>query len=87
MHRSCGTVAIKDNLLFISDFSGLFHCVDASTGKPHWTYDMLAQRGVRHDCGRKVLIGGKEDGDVCIFNVSAEQHDPCCRNQHGQFGL
>ena len=32
MHRSCGTVAIKDDLLFISDFSGLFHCLDAKTG-------------------------------------------------------
>ena len=42
MHRSCGTVAIKDNLLFIADFSGLLHCLDAKTGQPHWTYDMLA---------------------------------------------
>ena len=42
MHRSCGTVAIKDGLLFISDFSGLFHCLDVQTGKPYWTYDMFA---------------------------------------------
>ncbi len=33
MHRSCGTVAIKDDLLYISDFSGLFHCLDAKTGQ------------------------------------------------------
>ena len=46
MHRSCGTVAIKDDILYISDFSGLFHCLDAKTGKVHWTYDMLAA-GVR----------------------------------------
>ena len=37
MHRTCGTVAIKDDLLFVADFSGLFHCLDAKTGKPHWT--------------------------------------------------
>jgi outer membrane protein assembly factor BamB len=33
MHRSCGTVAIKDNVLYVSDFSGMLHCLDAK-GKP-----------------------------------------------------
>ena len=33
MHRSCGTVAIQDGLLFIADFSGLLHCLDPKTGK------------------------------------------------------
>ena len=42
MHRTCGTVAIKDGLLFVADFSGLFHCLDAKTGMPYWTHDMLA---------------------------------------------
>ena len=42
MHRTCGTAAIKDDLLFIADFSGLFHCLDAKTGKPYWTHDMFA---------------------------------------------
>ena len=42
MHRSCGTVAIKDDVLYIADFSGLFHCLNAKTGEVHFTYDMLA---------------------------------------------
>lgn len=33
LHRTCGTAAIKDGILFIADFSGLFHCVDAKSGK------------------------------------------------------
>ena len=41
MHRTCGSVAIKNDLLFVADFSGVFHCVDAKSGKAHWTYDML----------------------------------------------
>src|SRR5207244_2127714 len=41
-HRSIGTVSIKNGLLFASDFSGLLHCLDAKTGKVHWTHDMLA---------------------------------------------
>ena len=67
MHRSCGTVAIKEDLLYIADFSGLFHCLDAKTGKVHWTYDMLAAAwGSPLIVGDKVYIGD-EDGDISIF--------------------
>ena len=72
MHRTCGTVAIKDDILYIADFSGLFHCLDAATGKPHWTYDMLAA------CWSSALIAdgkvyiGDEDGDVAIFRHSSD---------------
>ncbi|MEM6330212.1 MAG: PQQ-binding-like beta-propeller repeat protein [Planctomycetota bacterium] len=72
MHRSCGTVAIKDGVLYIADFSGLFHCLDAKTGKVHWVYDMLAAAW-----GSPVIVDGKvyvgdEDGDVAIFRHSAD---------------
>ena len=76
MHRSCGTVAIKDDLLYIADFSGLFHCLDAKTGKVHWTYDMLAAAwGSPLIVEDKVYIGD-EDGDVCVFDLTAEPHEP-----------
>ena len=76
MHRSCGTVAIKDDLLYIADFSGLFHCLNAKTGKVNWTYDMLAAAW-----GSPLIVDGHvyigdEDGDVCIFELSAEPHEP-----------
>jgi outer membrane protein assembly factor BamB len=72
MHRTCGTVAIQDGLLFIADFSGLVHCLDVKTGKPHWTYDMLAASwGSPLIADGKVYIGD-EDGDVTIFEVSPE---------------
>jgi len=72
MHRTCGTVAIKDDLLFVADFSGLFHCLDAKTGKPHWTYDMLAAAwGSPCISDGKVYIGD-EDGDICVFKLSKE---------------
>jgi outer membrane protein assembly factor BamB len=76
MHRSCGTVAIKNDLLFISDFSGLFHCLDAKSGKVHWTYDMLAAAwGSPLITDQHVYIGD-EDGDVCVFELSTEPHEP-----------
>ncbi len=70
MHRTCGTVAIKDDLLFIADFSGIFHCLDAKTGKSHWHYDMFAAAwGSPLIADGKVYIGD-EDGDIAIFKLS-----------------
>jgi outer membrane protein assembly factor BamB len=70
MHRTCGTVAIKDDLLFVADFSGLLHCVDAKTGKGYWTYDMFAASWASPlIVGDRVYIGD-EDGDIAIFDVS-----------------
>lgn len=72
MHRTVGTVAIKDDVLYIADFSGLFHCLDAKTGKPHWSYDMMsAAWGSPLIVEDKVYIGD-EDGEVAIFRHSAD---------------
>ncbi|OHB78261.1 MAG: serine/threonine protein kinase [Planctomycetes bacterium RBG_16_64_10] len=74
MHRCCGSAAIKDNLLFIADFSGLVHCVDATTGRPYWTHDMLAAAwGSPLIVEDKVYVGD-EDGDVSIFRLAADPH-------------
>ena len=73
MHRTCGTVAIKNDLLFIADFSGLFHCLDAKTGKPHWTHDLFAA------CWASALIVddkvfiGDEEGKVTVFRLSPKK--------------
>jgi outer membrane protein assembly factor BamB len=65
-------VAIKDDLVVIADFSGLVHCLDADTGKPHWTHDMLAA-----SWGSPLIAGdhayiGDEDGDVSIIKLGKE---------------
>jgi len=73
MHRTCGTGVIKDDLLFIADFSGLFHCLDAKTGKVHWTYDMLAASWASPLIVDGKVYIGDEDGDICVFELSAEQ--------------
>ena len=73
MHRSCGTVAIKDDILFIADFSGLFHCLDAMTGKVHWTYDMLAAAWGSPLIVEGHVYIGDEDGDISIFPLSSDK--------------
>jgi outer membrane protein assembly factor BamB len=72
MHRTVGSVAIKDDILYIADFSGLFHCVDAKTGKPHWTYDMLSAAWGSPLVVDDMVYVGDEDGDVAIFRHSAD---------------
>lgn len=78
MHRTIGSVAIKDDLLFVADFSGLVHCLDAkkqsAPGKPtlYWTHDMFAASwGSPLIADGKVFIGD-EDGDVTVFELSKE---------------
>lgn len=66
-HRSISTATIKDNLLYIPDFSGLFHCLDAETGQVYWTHDLLASCwGSALVVDDKVYVGD-EDGKVTIF--------------------
>ncbi len=73
MHRTCGTVAIKNDLLFVGDFSGVLHCLDVKTGQAHWTYDMFAQSWASPLIIDDRVYMGDEDGDIVIFKLSAEQ--------------
>ena len=75
MHRTIGSAGIKDDLLFISDFAGLVHCIDAKkteNGQPvvYWTHDMFAAAW-----GSVLIVDGKvyvgdEDGDITVFELS-----------------
>lgn len=72
MHRTLGSVAIKDGILYVADYSGLVHCLDAKTGKRNWVYDMLSA-----SWGSPLIVDGKvyvgdEDGDVAVFKHSAD---------------
>jgi outer membrane protein assembly factor BamB len=74
IHRSISTCAISsEGLLFIGDFSGFVHCLDAETGKPYWVHDMKA-----HVWGSPLVADGKvyigaEDGSFTIFAASKEK--------------
>ena len=69
-------VVIKDGLLFAADFSGLLHCLDAKTGKVHWTYDLMAPVwGTPLIVDDRVYVAD-EEGDVRVFRLSSERHEP-----------
>ncbi len=72
IRRSISTAAVADGLVYISDFSGFLHCLDAKTGKPYWSYDMLAAVwGSPLVADGKVYLGD-EDGDVAVMQAGRE---------------
>jgi outer membrane protein assembly factor BamB len=74
IHRSLSTVSITpDGLLFIGDFSGFVHCLDAETGKVYWVHDLKAHIwGSTLAADGKVYIGD-EDGDFYVFAASKDK--------------
>ncbi len=72
INRSISTAAIADGLVYISDLKGFLHCLDAKSGKPFWTFDMMAPVwGSPLAADGKVYLGD-QDGDVAVFKAGPE---------------
>jgi outer membrane protein assembly factor BamB len=75
IHRSISTVSIdpETGLLFVADFSGFVHCLDAETGKVYWTHDLQSNIwGSTLVADGKVYVGDF-DGDLTIFSATKEK--------------
>jgi outer membrane protein assembly factor BamB len=73
IRRSISTAAIADGLLYIPDFSGFLHCLDAKTGQVYWTHDVFAAVW-----GSTLVVDGRvylgdEDGDVVVLQAGKEK--------------
>jgi outer membrane protein assembly factor BamB len=76
INRSLSTAAIADGLIYLSDFSGVLHCLDVKTGQPYWTYDLKSPVwGSPLAADGKVYLGDA-DGDLAVFSAGKEAKKP-----------
>ncbi len=66
MH-SLSTPSIADGLVYVADFSGYIHCLDAETGKPYWVYDTKSHIWASTLVADGKVYVGTEDGDFIIL--------------------
>jgi outer membrane protein assembly factor BamB len=75
IHRSLSTPTIADGILYVADFSGFIHCLDADTGKVNWVYDSKS-----HIWGSCMVADGRvfigtEDGDVIVLATGRQMKE------------
>jgi outer membrane protein assembly factor BamB len=69
IRRSISTAAIADGLVYIPDFSGFLHCLDAQTGQEYWQHDMLAAVWGSALVVDGHIYVGDEDGDITVLST------------------
>jgi outer membrane protein assembly factor BamB len=73
LDRTMCMPALFNDLIFVADFTGILHCVDANTGKAYWTHDLGA-----HTISSALVADGKvyqcdEAGKMTIFAATAQK--------------
>jgi outer membrane protein assembly factor BamB len=71
--RSISTASIADGLVYIADFPGIVHCLDAETGKPYWTHDTEGHVWGSTLVGDGKVYVGNENGSLAILAAGKEK--------------
>lgn len=71
--RTLSTVAVKEDLVFLTDLSGFVHCVDLATGKRRWAFDMMETVWGSPVVADGKLFVGNESGALLVFEATGEE--------------
>ena len=73
IHRSISTAVVEGGLVYVPDYAGFLHCLDASTGEVCWIHDTFASVwGSPLVVGDRVYLGD-EDGDVVVLRAGEKE--------------
>lgn len=72
MHSSFGSVAISKGLLVAVDLNGSVHCLDAKTGKRHWSYETWGSFFNSPLIMGNRIVAVNEDGTIYEIPLSKE---------------
>lgn len=72
IRRTISTAAIHEGVVYIPDFSGFFHALDAETGEELWVYDTFAAIWGSALVADGNVYLGDEDGDVVVLRAGRE---------------
>jgi len=73
IRRTISTPAILDNIVYIPDFSGFLHALDADTGQELWVHDTFAALWSSPLVADGKIYLGDEDGDVVVLKPGREE--------------
>jgi outer membrane protein assembly factor BamB len=65
--RTMSTCAIHEDVLYISELSGILHCLDANTGKKHWEFDTRSEIWSSPYYADGKIYLGTDDSVVWVF--------------------
>ena len=69
----CSTPSVHDGLVYVADYGGKLHCVDAVTGRPYWVHDIGEQiYASTLVADSKVYIGTRR-GDFQVLAAGKEK--------------
>jgi outer membrane protein assembly factor BamB len=72
IERSISTASIADGLLYLADYSGRVHCLDAETGQKQWVYDTKGHIWSSTLVADGKVYIGNEEGELTILAAGKE---------------